>query len=998
MRKEKLINNDWEFMRLDPGTELADFRKATGCRTAVSISELSPERRRGGLLQKISIPHDWLIYDTNNLYMDSTGWYRKVLDLKKEQGRRYLINFDGVYMDSTVYVNEKPAGTHHYGYSAFEYDITDLLENGENEILVQVRYKSPNTRWYSGAGIFRDVTFKSVPETHIATDGVYVSPKKVLGKWQVRVETEVEGPEADKTYIRAEVTQKGAPSGEAGGDVEVSDIAYDGKYFSFCIDNPLIWDITSPNLYDLKVSLYSQQNEIDSQTVVFGLKEAVFTSDNGLILNGRKVKIQGVCDHHDLGCLGAGFNRNAMRRKILLLKEMGVNAIRTSHNMPARAFMELADEMGIMVDSEGFDMWRHAKTEFDYSRFFNEDCADDVRSWIRRDRNHPSVIMWSIGNEIYDCHADADAPDVARMLKENVEKWDHMHNAPVTHASNYMQWEGAQRCTEELDLAGYNYGERLYNEQHSKHPGWRIYGSETSSTVQSRGIYHFPYSVATMTDDDEQCSCLGNCTTSWGAKSVEEVIKNERDHAFSAGQFLWSGFDYIGEPTPYDTKNSYFGQLDTAGFAKDTFYIFKAEWTDARTAPFVHLFPYWDFNEGQMIDVRAASNAASVELFVNGVSQGKKVIDHEKGSELCQTWQVPYHKGEIEAVAYSADGKEIARDKRCSFGEIAELRCRRLKESDDPVFFEIFGVDINGNEVENADARVNVFVECGELLGLDNGDSTDFDQYKCSSRRLFGNRLLAAVRPANGYRPGDIRLYASLDKTVPIRKLEFVSEGGQKFCPGHTTIDIEARILPENSSFRDIVWAAVNDRGVPTHLASLKARGNRCKLTALGDGSFRLRCMTLNGGKKYQCISSLEFTAEGLGTAYLDPYGFIAGAGYSDSRGNVTGGNEKGVATPDNIDGYVGYENIDFGETGSDEVTIPIFTLDSKEYTLEIWEGRPGEEGSELLCDGRYCKPSQWNVYQPETYKLKRKVRGITNIYFRSDAKYHIKGFSFSHE
>ncbi len=1054
MREEKLFNNDWTFVRLEFGTEMGDFRRA--------LDEKAEK--------PVELPHDWLIYDTENLYLDSTGWYRKVFDLKKEAGRRYLINFDGVYMDSTVYVNGKEAGTHHYGYSAFEYDITELLVSGENEIIVQVRHKSPNTRWYSGAGIFRDVTFKDVPETHIAADGIYVSAKKENGRWIVTADVEIETACADSA--ESKVATKGADDGEteinvdvrllenepgnvgtimkscpeaegfviddsshgdncsvcahpcaSRGTVRVSDVVKEGRRIRFAIDNPYVWDIESPNRYEINVTLVRNGEAIDTAKSIFGLKEAIFTTDRGLILNGRRVKIQGVCEHHDLGCLGAAFNKDAMHRKMLILKEMGVNAIRTSHNMPARGLMELADEMGIMIDSEAFDMWRHPKTEFDYARFFDTDAVDDVTSWVRRDRNHPSVIMWSIGNEIYDCHGDADAPDVVRMLKKAVEAADYMHNAPVTHGSNYMAWEGAQRCTDVLKLAGYNYGERLYDEHHAKYPDWMIYGSETSSTVQSRGIYHFPMDVSVMADDDEQCSGLGNCTASWGAENVEFVIKAERDHDFSAGQFIWSGFDYIGEPTPYHTKNSYFGQIDTAGFPKDTYYIFKAEWTDVKKAPFVHVFPYWDFNEGQLIDVRVASNASVVELFVNGRSLGKKTIDHTHGTVLCPTWQAEYHKGCIEAVAYDDEGNEVARERRDSFGDVAELKYRRFDlkldeknkitdtredgntdgmqmpgagKREEIIFFEIYGVDADGKEVENADSRVLVGVTGGELLGLDNGDSTDFEQYKCNCRKLFGNRLLAVVRADKGCSAEDVKLDLAFDKDVPIRKIEIVSHNGRKFDPGRESIEVEAKIYPENASYDDITWMAVNDYAVKSNLADVEADGRKCRLTARGDGRFRLRCMTKNGTDKYKCISTLEFTAEGLGTAYYDPYEFIAGSTYSDSKGDVGNGNEKGVATPRGTDSFIGYTNLDFGEFGSDEITLPIFTLDSNEYVLQIWEGRPGEAGSELLCDGRYCKPSIWNVYQPETYKLKHRVKGITSIYFAANDKYHLKGFVFT--
>lgn len=993
MRTEKLFNDNWEFIKLDFGTELNDFKN-------IENTQLS----------KVTLPHDWLIYNTLDLYEDSTGWYRKNFNVSKDDNRRFLLNFDGVYMDSTVYVNEMKIGTHHYGYSCFEYDITDALADGNNEIIVQVRHKGPNSRWYSGAGIYRDVVLKEVPLAYITSDGVYVSAKNVKGQWLVTVDVEVENADKADNDLSLDI--------ELLGDNKVSDFKIEDMTGCFIIDNPKLWYIDNPYLYDLKVSLIKDSKKIDEVSVKFGLRDIKYTTDNGFLLNGSNLKLKGVCEHHDLGCLGAAFNKDAMRRKMLILKNMGVNAIRTSHNMPARGLLELADEMGMLIDSESFDMWRHPKTEFDYARFFNEDSADDVRSWVMAGRNHPCVIMWSIGNEIYDCHADEDAPMATKRLKELVEKYDYRHNAPVTHGSNYMAWEGAQKCTDELKLAGYNYGEKLYDEHHEKYKDWMIYGSETCSTVQSRGIYHFPMSVSVMADDDEQCSGLGNCTTSWGAENVEYVIKAERDHAFSAGQFLWSGFDYIGEPTPYHTKNSYFGQIDTAGFPKDTYYIFKAEWTDASKDPFVHVFPYWDFNEGQQIDVRIATNLPACELIVNGISQGIKKIDHAHGAILCPTYQVEYHKGYIEAIGYDEDGNIIAKDRRNSFTDANELKVKRFDFKNanvNTLFYEIYAVDKDQNEVENADLRVNVEVINGTLLGLDNGDSTDFEQYKGNSRKLFGNRLLAVVKPDEGIDFEDVIIKVTSpeleDNTnkepainsygidtnceIPIRKLEIISKEGNKLTPLKKSITLEAKVYPSNASYNDITWLAVNDYAVKSNLVAIESEGNKCKITAKGDGKFNIRCMTKNGTDKYKCISTLSFVAEGLGTAYYDPYDFIAGSLYTDSKGDIGNGNEKGVATSRLNDSYVGYDNLDFGEFGSDEITLPIFTLDDNEYMLQIWEGRPGAEGSELLCDGRYCKKSIWNVYQEETYKLNRRVKGITSIYFKANAKYHIKGFSF---
>jgi beta-galactosidase len=316
---------------------------------------------------------------------------------------------------------------------------------------------------------------------------------------------------------------------------------------------------------------------------------------------------------------------------------MGVNSIRTSHNPPPTAWMDLCDEMGLLVDDEAFDMWEQKKTTFDYGNYFKEWCERDVASWVRKDRNHPCLIMWSLGNEIYDTHM-ATGLGITKRLREFVLKHDPNRNALITIGSNYMMTDEAQECAKNIDTVGYNYLERLYKEHHETYPDWKIYGSETASTIQSRGIYHFPNSLVLVTFSDGQCSCLGNCCTSWGAKNTETVISNDRDCPFSQGQYIWTGWDYIGEPTPYHTKSSFFGQIDTAGFPKDTYYLYKAEWASKNAAPFVHLLPYWDWNEGQLIDIKAYTNMDSVELFFNDVSKGMQDINHKNRKEPFGYW------------------------------------------------------------------------------------------------------------------------------------------------------------------------------------------------------------------------------------------------------------------------------------------------------------------------------------------------------------------------
>lgn len=1084
MEEMVLFNQGWKFLKTKLGV----------------TSEQVLEQRKAFV--PVDIPHDWLIYNPQNLYEDSCGWYLKSYrtGVSPEAGERVWLRFDGIYMDSTVYVNGLSMADWKYGYSAFGVDITPALTREENEILVQVRHQAPNSRWYSGAGIYRNVWLKEGRPLHLPLDGTYVSSKACEEGFATEVETEVQytisaqkeefscqGIESDTGFHKAVchytlwkdnriVQDLGrypvewkTPSEQAEGqpDSKETYIVNGLSKASVTVLHPDLWDIEAPNLYRLHVELEETAggSVTDSRWVSMGFRTMEFLPDKGFFLNGRKVKVHGVCEHHDFGCLGAAFHKEAMRRKFLLLRRMGVNAIRTSHNMPAMELMELADEMGFLVVDEAFDMWERSKTTYDYARFFREWAERDVESWIRRDRNHPSLMLWSIGNEIYDTHADSHGQEITHRLINFVRRHDPKENAGITIGSNYMPWENAQKCADIVKLAGYNYGEKYYNKHHKEHPDWIIYGSETGSIVQSRGVYHFPLSQSTLAEEDEQCSALGNSTTSWGAKSVEKCITDDRDAEYAFGQFLWTGFDYIGEPTPYHTRNSYFGQLDTAGFPKDSYYIFQAEWTDAWKQPMVHVFPYWDFNEGQLIDVRACTNGAWVELFVNGESFGKQQIDHIRGKKLLGEWQVPYYKGEIKAVAYDQQGNFLAQETRTSFGDGVAVTLEAdktvLKADGEDLSFVTIGVlDAQGRPVENAMNPVMVTVEgAGRLLGLDNGDSTDDDSYKGSCRKLFNGKLLAVIGAAldpgqikvtvrgEGLETAVLKLIAEKaqisqgicasenictedvlsDYGKPVRKVELrvIEEQGLK--EGHFPTDhrcstagrpavcggirltkeqpqvmLEAYIYPADASDTRLIWKAVNDAGIEISFAKVEevsAQGafHCARVTAFGDGQFRIRCMSESGTGRVKIISQLEFTAEGLGKAFLNPYELISAGLYTDTIGEIGNGNEKGIATARDGRSGVIYTNIDFGEYGSDEITMSVFALSGDPYPIEIWQGRPGEKDSRLLAVPVYQKPSLWNVYQEETWKLKERIKGVTTIAFVLEAKVHIKGFSFKY-
>ena len=994
----------------------------------------------------VALPHDWLIAHTDNLYADGNGWYRRTLlfDGAADCGDLAVsLRFEGVYMDATVYLNGQLAAAWKYGYSTFDVDLTPWLTPGENEILVRVAYQAPNSRWYSGAGIYRDVWLTVARQAAaLVPDGTYYSAaEQPGGGWRLTASTEVAvknaPPSALQVAYRLLPPGGGAPVLAHTAPVEP---AADGGYrahWDAVLDAPALWDTTHPNCYRLEVRLVAAGVPWQCNAYTVGFRTLCFTPDEGFLLNHRKCKLNGVCEHHDLGCLGAAYNQAAMRRKLQILRGMGVNALRLTHNMPAPDVMELADELGFLVISEAFDMWETSKTPYDYARFFPQWYQKDVASWVRRDRNHPCLLMWSIGNEIYDTHVSARGQELTRLLMDEVRLHDPRGNAPITIGSNYMPWENAQKCADLVKLAGYNYAEKYYAAHHAAHPDWVIYGSETASVVSSRGIYHFPFSQPLLADVDEQCSALGNSATSWGAKSPEYCLLAERDHPYSCGQFLWTGFDYIGEPTPYHTRNSYFGQVDTAGFPKDSYYLYQAEWTDGKTAPMVHLFPYWDFNAGQLIDVRACSNAARVELFLNGQSCGAFDIDHRHGTQLVGHWQLPYTPGTLLACAYDEAGREVARDCRRSFGEAAALQLQTDRDSlkgdgRDMAFFSITVQDADGNPVENAVDRVRVQVSgAGYLAGLDNGDSTDADGYKTDNRRLFSGKLMAAVVSdgtagnvtvtvegaglapaaltlpvvAAPIRPGTgLGAYRAVLPQVPfvaehpVRAIRLQAAGGTALNAAHRATLVTATLCPPQAGDRAVRWCLVDDKGVPSDLAALTPDGLSVTVTAQSDGAFRLRCLSNAGTQKVRVISELNFTVTGLGKCWRNPYGFIPGAVYDYSQGELGNGNEHGVATARGDESQVGFRGIDFGPFGADTITLPIFAMDSDTCPLQIYEGMPGEPGSALVADVVYQKPHQWNVYQSETFRLNKRLKGVTSLCFVVRQKIHLKGFSFLKE
>ena len=1086
-----LFNDNWQFaeLALDEKTMYKDGKP-------VLFKPQDFLSRAEELLYKnVRLPHDWMIYNTKALYRSSVGFYKKsfTLDNLKELPH-VALSFEAVYMNSAVWVNGKLAGEWKYGYSPFEFDISELVHEGQNQVLVIAVYQNCNTRWYSGAGIIRDVHLICTPAVHLVSDGVYFSAKpvdenKLDGVWVVKIMSEQVGAlrQAQEPQIHSAGHDTSAahdtsavPEALEGPSIKVIHTIIDqkgnqfalrqaqGPQTEFTLTAPHLWDISDPYFYILKTQLFAADGTLlDEISQHVGFKYAKFTTDKGFFLNGVHQKIYGACQHHDQGALGAAFNKEALRRQFTRLKEMGVNAVRCSHNPPPKDWMDLCDEMGLLVDDEAFDMWEKPKTPFDYGNYFNDWCERDVAAWVRRDRNHPSLIMWSVGNEIYDTHV-GNGLEITKRLRACVRQHDPEQNAPVTIASNYMMTDGAQECAKFTDVVGYNYLERLYNEHHKKYPDWKIYGSETGSTVQSRGIYHFPDSLKLVTFSDGQCSTLGNCTTPWGCANTQTVIANDRDCPFSAGQFIWTGWDYIGEPTPYHTKSSFFGQIDTAGFPKDTYYLFKSEWGGKNIAPFVHLLPYWDWNEGQMIDVKAYSNADEVELFFNGQSQGRQKLNHKNGAEPFGHWQLEYHRGEIKAVAYDEEGKVIAEDVKKSFGDPVKIilepeeglgegglprrsaprndehyqcHCEDTALSDVDVaihFIQIMLVDQNGTLVENARNYITFNVTGdAELVGMDNGDSTDYDEYtsrdgKTHTRKLFANRLIAIVREKENCKsfvitaaseglPATALKYekseASWSQTspdnsikpenpyVPVRKIELIAGGSTQLNASHKEVEVTAKVLPQNATDKDIEWnpvlkecvASNNIKVVFAVPEALEGPANERLIQANGDGTCILRCTARNNTEYDEVISDLPFTVSGIGNPNLDPYTLIEACRFNghDNTNNKPAPEmslESGISNRKCGATWVSFDLVDFGTDGADTIHLPIFSF-STEFPIEVWEGK-GTEG-ELLGRFTYKHESIYNTYSENIFTLSRRLFGVHTITIAFETDLYLHGFYF---
>lgn len=990
-----LINDGWSFAKLPSGSLFSDAENA----------EFTP----------VDLPHDWLIWEEQDLYQTADAWYKRTIELPDGHEPVMFIRFDGIYMDCDIFLNGELICTHPYGYTAFDVPLTGKIRKGKNQLTVHIRHQSPNSRWYSGSGIFRNVFLTLLPHDYMIPDSLYLAEKQIEMDWELNVSVNTAG-DTEQRFFCAISDREGHSVIEAEGNCSNGTAKV-----SLVIPKGKAWSLETPYLYQLEVRYGTQCEHYQ-----IGLRSVLLDPNRGLLLNGKQIKLKGVCLHHDLGALGAAFHPKAARRQLDLMKKMGANAIRTSHNPPASAFLDLCDEMGFLVVDEAFDMWERPKTEYDYARFFKQWYRKDVASWIRRDRRHPSVIMWSIGNEIYDIHADKRGTEITKLLCDEVRIHDPLQHAYTTFGCNYMPWEGGQRCAEIVDAVGYNYGEKLYEKHHAIHSNWIIYGSETASVLSSRGIYHFPIEQSIMSEADRQCSALGNSNTSWGAESLAKMLIDDEKNTFSMGQFIWSGIDYIGEPTPYHTRSCYFGQADTACFPKDSYFLFQRFWNENKM---IHIGVSWDWNPGQMIDIPVITNCQEAELFLNGRSLGRREVVRHDYERCVPVWKLPFMPGEIRAVGYDRDGNAVCEDRRLTPGDTDHfvLTCEDsylLSDGWDLAFVDVSAEDQSGNPVENARDRVGISVTGGgRLLGTDNGDSTDPDSYKADCRRLFSGKLLliiasngknedvsVCITGANGktdsttipIRNASIKSGVSflqhafskpVLKTVHARKIKIEPLDSTELNMKKSECRFRWTVFPENATGYEVKWQVTNAAGIDSPYVRLAEEDDTITVKACGDGSYYLRGLCIED-QSCSFISQIEFSASGMGSPALDPYTYISAGLYDCHEGDIGTGNEKGVAFSREGKSMVGFSCVDFGKTGSDTITVDIFALNGDAYNIELSASSSGQEKKQIAML-HYEKPSIWNVYQPETWHLPERLTGIQSLFFTMNDKIHMKGFSF---
>ncbi|MDO7170869.1 sugar-binding domain-containing protein [Mariniflexile sp. AS56] len=741
--------------------------------------------------KKLDLPHDWSIEGAfseehpakpqGGALPAGTGWYRKVFTISEAWvSKSVSVEFDGVYKNSEVWINGHYLGKRPNGYISFAYDVSEHLNYGEQENVIAVKVDNselPNSRWYSGSGIYRSVRLVASEKLHVAHWGTYVTtPKVTEDKALVNYEVTIQNDSRLIKKFKLETKVYDANNRIVGKATTLEKLFPKKeliKKSGIEVLNPKLWSLDDPYMYRIVTRIYEDSELVDNYTTAMGIRYFNFDAKKGFSLNGVSTKILGVSLHHDNGALGAIANKAAIERKLTILKEMGVNAIRTAHNPPSLELLELCDQMGFMVQNEAFDVWKKKKVAHDYSMHWDKWHKKDLEDLVKRDRNHPSVIMWSIGNEIRE-QSDKSGIAITKELVDIVKSLDSIR--PVTCAltvnqpdKNFIYQAGT------LDLLGFNYKHNALEEYPERFKGAKIIASESMSALATRGHYTMPSDsiqrwsrVQEVDFEGSQgltVSAFDQVSTPWGS-THEETWKIIKKLDFVSGLFVWTGFDYLGEPTPYPypARSSYFGIVDLAGFPKDVYYMYQSEWTKKTV---LHVFPHWNWEEGQEVDVWAYyNNADEVELFLNGESLGSK---SKQGDDLHLCWQVNFQPGTLKAISRK-NGKVVLEKEIHTAGEVAKIELLADKEQVkrdryDLVYVTVSMLDSENNFVPKADNLIHFEVEGGgKIVGVDNGYQANLTSFKAKKIKAFNGKCLVIIQ-SNG-KNDDIKLTASIDGGV----------------------------------------------------------------------------------------------------------------------------------------------------------------------------------------------------------------------------------------
>jgi Beta-galactosidase/beta-glucuronidase len=720
----------------------------------------------------LNLPHDWSIEGTFSESHPATnqggalpggiGWYRKIFALPTK-GKQVRIEFDGVYQRSEVWINGQYLGKWPYGYTSFQYDITRWCKPGANVIVVKVDNSAqPNSRWYTGSGIYRNVRLVLTGAVAVDHWGTFVTTPVINEQTAtVRVQTAIRNKGVKKKIkLVTSIVFNGKQVATTSKSLSAADSIVTQE---LTVNHPSLWSVEKPVMYQVDTRIVVNGKAVDEYTTPFGIRYFRFDAEKGFSLNGKPMKILGVCMHHDLGALGAAVNVSAMARQLRILKEMGCNAIRTAHNPPAPEFLDLCDSMGFLVMDEAFDMWKKKKNKYDYSIEFENWYRADLEAMVKRDRNHPSVIMWSIGNEIRE-QFDSTGIALTRELTKIVKDLDTTR--PVTAAlteldttKNFMYQANA------LDIMGLNYNHTIYPELPKRYPGKKFLASETNSALATRGHYDMPsdsvrywplrgQKFVENGNPDYTVSAYDHVAAYWGS-THEATWKVVKKHDFIAGLFVWSGFDFLGEPVPYPwpARSSYYGIIDLAGFPKDSYYMYQSEWTNT---PVLHVFPHWNppagragWKAGDTVDVWAYYNQADeVELFLNGRSLG---VRKKQPDDLHVQWRVVYEPGTLTAISRK-NGHTVLKKTIKTAAAPTSLELTSDKKilhanGEDIAFVTVRVVDADGNLVPHAANQLQFEVTGqGTFAGADNGYQADHDSFKAPSRKAYNGLCVVLVR------------------------------------------------------------------------------------------------------------------------------------------------------------------------------------------------------------------------------------------------------------